>query len=297
VGAHGNGQLAPPGPSPFLYSSSSAEARGLADGLSGDIWAADSARIANQQQQNDESLPMDLGSVVPRMMMYPDGGPWLPETSYNSPFPVAGSLHYLTDHDTMHQRDLSSDEKEQCEKCDQRRQKRTPEKISASNTYRGSNSSNSSGSSVHGGMQATGSLVASPVSPATVSTSPTLSRVMRDHSIELDHLISQTTHSRYPSIGGASTEEAGGGTSHSQLLKRRYSDINGMAAVGASGVPHIRQPQPQPQPQLATLLNMPEQKQYDVIEKHEYIQGQDDIEDSEAKITKVVVIYMQERQR
>jgi len=297
VGGHGNGQLAPPGPSPFLHSSSPTEARVSADGLSGDIWATDFAHIANQQQQNDENLPTDLDTVVPRMMVYPDTGPWLPDSSYNSPFPIAGSLRYLNDHDAMYQHDLSSDEKEHCEKCDQRRQKSTREKLPASNVYRGSNGSNgsssSSSSSIYGGIPTTGSLLASPISSASASTSPTLSRVMRDHNIELDHLISHATHSRRSSIGGASTEGTGGGSSHSRQLKRRFSGINATAAVGASGVSPIGQPQPQ----LTTLPNVPEQTQYDVIEKHEYTQGQDDMEDSEAKITKIVVIYMQERQR
>ncbi|KAI1302463.1 hypothetical protein F5Y03DRAFT_407826 [Xylaria venustula] len=246
-------------------------------------------RLANQQQ-HDESMMTDIDPAVPRMM-YPETSHWLPDSSYNS-FPIAGTHRHRTQQDAMHQPELSSDEKDPCQTCNHRRQKSNYEKASASNAYHGS--SNISGHQA--GLLPASSVLASPISPISpVATSPTISRVMRDHNIELDHLISQasTSHSRRQSLGATSTEGGGaGGAPYARQVKRRYSDINTVAA-SSSGIPH----HDQTPATLPPLPNRPEQEQYDVIERHEYTQGQESEDDSGPKVVKVVVIYMQERQR
>ncbi|KAI0817568.1 hypothetical protein GGR55DRAFT_673401 [Xylaria sp. FL0064] len=244
-------------------------------------------QIANPQQYDESMLP-DLDAIVSRTMMYPEMSNWMSDSSYNPSFHITGGVRYRAEQDATHQRDLSSDEKEHCETCDHRRHRSNREKASVSNAY---NSSGNNSSSRQSGLPPAGSVLASPISPAP--TSPTLSRVLRDHNIELDHLMSQASHSRRQSIGAASTEGGGGrgGIAHTRQLKRRYSDINAPTIASSGAQQHDQASHLQPLP------NVPEQQQYDVIERHEYTQSQESEDDPGPKVTKVVVIYMQERQR
>ncbi|KAI1425825.1 hypothetical protein F5Y12DRAFT_744754 [Xylaria sp. FL1777] len=246
-------------------------------------------RMTNQQQHTgSQSMPTDIDAILPRMMMYPETSHWMPDSPCDNSFTNTPAPRNRTEPDITHERDASTDGKEHCDKCDHRRQRNSHENASVSYAYRGS----SNISSRRGSLPASSSIPADPISPA--STTPTLSRLMRDHDIELDHLISQASLPMRDSIGVASMAGGGGGgarTSHGRHLKRRYSDANtGTSAIAATSS-RVRSPP------LPPLPDVPEKNYYDLVEQHEYAQSQDSEDTSEPKVTKIVVIYMQERQR
>ncbi|KAI0401430.1 hypothetical protein F4802DRAFT_426735 [Xylaria palmicola] len=245
--------------------------------------------VNQQQHTSGHSIPTDLDTIIPRMTMYSETNQWLPDSPYSNSIPsVPKAPRHLTEQDMMHEREISPDQREHCDRCNRGCPRSSRGKELATNPYGGSSSSNSS----QGGGRPPISALAGPLSPP--STSPTLSRMMRDHDIELDQLISQASRSRRASTGTTPTAGGRRGSTHARHRKRRFSDINSATASSSGSRHHDQAPAQQ---QLTPLPDVPEQTQYDFLEEHELIQGHDGEDDPGPKVTKVVVIYMQERQQ
>lgn len=213
---------------------------------------------ANQAPEHLHRSGQALPAGLDAMSMYPEAGQWLQQLTPDSPIAEGERRHEPKGPDP----DSSADERDHCCQCGHQ-------------THRKDDRRGAGPTRSHGPGQA---VPAAAPAPASQARRPSSSSLIREHGIDLAQLTPRSSSSRRDSPPAASM---GPGPTQSQSLKRRFSDANAFAR--------------NPGQAAAQQDGLHEESQYEMLRRDDYIEDSQDWQGP--KVTKVVIIYMQERDR